>query len=97
MTKEATQTEASLLQVEVLRRAQMLLCEAQEEIKRLRSQVDYLAPRSEAYGAIVKVLGMISGPGQGYGPDVAWAIERFLQEHQSASASFSTEPSGSDN
>lgn len=53
-----------------------------EEIKMLRSAVDKLQPKAEAYDAITSILGLLPRPSQGYGEDLVWILNKQIQELQ---------------
>lgn len=63
-------------QVEMLRRAS-------NEIKHLRSQIDRLAPKADAYDKLSQVLGFFPQRGGGMGEDVAWMLDRRAADIES--------------
>lgn len=63
-------------------RAIDMLRRASDEIKSLRRQIDHLAPKAEAYDALVALIGMFPRPPQGYGEDVVWRLEQAISELQ---------------
>lgn len=50
------------------------------EIRALRAQVAELAPKAKAYDALVTVLGFVPRQSQGYGVDLAFQLERRVDE-----------------
>jgi hypothetical protein len=62
-----------------LKDACFLLQAAKEEIVSLRRQIQFLEPKAEAYDTLRKVIGLMpASNGIGYGRDVNWDIDRFL-------------------
>ncbi len=59
--------------IEMMRRASA-------EIKVLRSEVDRLAPKAEAYDSLRAVLNLLPQRSQGYGEDVAWMLDKRVKE-----------------
>lgn len=54
-----------------------------QEIKFLRRQVDVLTPRAEAYDVLAKTINSLSPrQSQGVGEDVAWTLDKRIQEIQ---------------
>lgn len=54
-----------------------------QEIKFLRRQVDALTPMAEAYDVLAKTINSLSPrQGQGMGEDVAWMLDKRIQEIQ---------------
>ncbi|AYD02209.1 hypothetical protein [Neorhizobium sp. NCHU2750] len=56
---------------------------ASDEIKALRGQIAFLAPKAQAYDALVVVLGMIPARPQTMGEDLAGLLDRrvhFLKD-----------------
>lgn len=52
------------------------------EIRELRSRVDTLQPKAEAYDNIAIVLNLIPRRSQGYGEDLIWVLQKRIQELQ---------------
>ena len=53
---------------------------ASAEIKDLRRQIDRLAPKAHAYDNLSAVLRLLPQPSQGYGEDVAFLLDRRIEE-----------------
>lgn len=60
-------------QIEMMRRVS-------SEIKALRSEIDRLAPKADAYEKLSQVLALLPRPSQGYGEDVAWTLDKRIAE-----------------
>lgn len=60
-----------------------MLQRCSEEIAMLRAQRDALAPKAEAYDAIVRILGLLPTQSRGYGEDLNWTIKKRIAELQS--------------
>lgn len=60
---------------------------AASEIKYLRAQVEALRPKAEAYDLMSKVVHhSLPGAPQGYSEDIAWRIEREIEEVEADNA-----------
>lgn len=58
---------------------------AAEEIKMLRGRIASLQPKADAYDLLEKVVHhSLPGAQQGYGEDVAWRIEKAVEEVEAA-------------
>ena len=55
-----------------------------EEIRQLRKSNAELAPKADAYDALLQVLNMIPQPSRGYGEDLVWKLEKEIAELQEA-------------
>lgn len=54
---------------------------AASEIKMLRAQIDALRPKAEAYDLLSKIVHhSLPGAPQGYSEDIAWRIEREIEQ-----------------
>lgn len=73
---DKTKSHAELLQE--LDRAKGLLREAGQEIRNLRQTLGYVQPKAKAYDLVVRIAAYLPHPPQGYGVDVAWQIDNFL-------------------
>jgi hypothetical protein len=47
-----------------------------EEIKALRAQIQFLAPKAQAYDSIVMILGLVPQQRQGMTEDLAFLLDR---------------------
>lgn len=61
------------------REAERLLRAAQQEIETLRRHVSILVPKADAYDAMLTLTRMIPQGNVGYGVDLHWEINRFLE------------------
>ena len=60
-----------------------MLQRCSEEISMLCAQRDALAPKAEAYDAIVRILSLLPTQSRGYGEDLNWVIKKRIAELQS--------------
>jgi hypothetical protein len=51
-----------------------------EEITSLRRRIDHLQPKADAYDNLALVLHLLPQPSVGMGEDLAWTLERRIQE-----------------
>ena len=49
------------------------------EIEQLRRERDALAPRAEAYGALLAVLNLLPQPSRGMSEDIVWALKKRIE------------------
>ena len=57
-----------------------ILMHAHDEVVTLRRRIDALAPKAEAYDALLAVINRLSPtPQQSMGVDVAWRIKMLLE------------------
>lgn len=63
-----------------------MMTRASAEIKDLRRRIDDLAPKAEAYDAIIQILGLLPRGGIGMSEDVAWRLDKRIREIQEAQA-----------
>ena len=63
--------------IEMMRR-----CSA--EIKGLRSEIDRLAPKAQAYDDISTLLRLLPQRGVGCGEDLAWVLDKRIKEIEAA-------------
>jgi hypothetical protein len=56
------------------------LLRCKDEIQMLRSQIERLAPKAEAYDTLRQVLDLLPTRSGGYGPDVLWQIDSLLAQ-----------------
>lgn len=57
-----------------------MLNECRDEIASLRGQIAIMAPKAEAYDAMLQVLGMMQQPNRAYGEDFLGNLDRRLRE-----------------
>lgn len=69
-TKEPTTAEQNL----------QMMRSASDEIKGLRRTIDNLAPKADAYDAIRQLQSMMPRQSQGFGQDVAWALDKLIAD-----------------
>ncbi|MCB2117925.1 MAG: hypothetical protein R3D85_16475 [Paracoccaceae bacterium] len=50
------------------------------EIRSQRRQIEALEPQAEAFRVISRIVGLIPGPSQGYGEDIAWQLDKRIKE-----------------
>lgn len=65
---------------------------ASGEIKSLRAQIAALAPKADAYDSLKAVIGLLPRPSQGYGEDIAWMLDKRIEEILNAQVSAEPEP-----
>ncbi len=53
------------------------------EIKMLRSQIESLKPKAEAYDSLRTVLNLLPQPSQGRGEDLAWQLDKRILDLES--------------
>lgn len=63
-----------------------MMARCRDEIRQLRAVVDDLAPKAAAFEAIQQVLGMMPRTSGGAGPDLAWHLEKRIDELKKAAA-----------
>lgn len=51
-----------------------------QEILSLRSQIDRLEPKADAYDKMAIVLGLLPRPSVGMGEDVVWVLDKRMRE-----------------
>ncbi|MEQ1950942.1 hypothetical protein [Mesorhizobium sp. CN2-181] len=56
------------------------LARARNEIQGLRRHIEYLRPRSEAYGVIAKMACLVDGPSHPMTEDLVWEFDRKISE-----------------
>jgi hypothetical protein len=49
-----------------------------EEIRMLRSRIDELEPKAEAYTALVRLIGLLPQPPRAYAEDMVWRLEKEI-------------------
>lgn len=59
-----------------------MLSRCSTEIKDLRRQIDRLAPKAEAYDALLTVLNLLPKGNRSTGEDIAWLLDKRLSELQ---------------
>lgn len=57
-----------------------VMARCSSEIKGLRQTIDRLAPKADAYDNLVVVLGLLPRPSTGMGEDLAWKLDRRVEE-----------------
>jgi hypothetical protein len=50
------------------------------EIRELRSTIDRLRPKADAYDHIATLLGLLPRQSQAFGEDLAWRLEKRISE-----------------
>lgn len=50
------------------------------EIKDLRAQIARLEPKADAYDNLVTVLGLLPKTSRGFGEDLAWRLDKRIEE-----------------
>lgn len=55
---------------------------ASEEIKSLRRYIDILEPKAKAYDNMSALIGLLPRPSQGMGEDVAWKLDKRIEQLQ---------------
>jgi hypothetical protein len=58
---------------------------ASAEIKSLRRQIDILAPKAEAYDNMTALIGFLPRRAQGMSEDLAWRLDKRIDELKAAS------------
>lgn len=53
---------------------------ASDEIKSLRRRIEHLTPKADAYDNLVMVLNLLPKPSRGYEEDLAWKLDRRIEE-----------------
>jgi hypothetical protein len=69
----------TIMEPNELDQAKHLLQKACSDIRMLRDQVNFLQPKAEAWDVMSKVVQNMPNAPKGYGVDVRWEIENFLQ------------------
>jgi hypothetical protein len=64
--------------------ALQMMRRASDEIKGQRATIAKLQPKAEAYDAICAILGLLPGPSRGYTEDVAFLLDRRIEEIKKA-------------
>ncbi len=54
------------------------------EIKEMRRAIANLQPKADAYDKLSIVLGLLPQPSQGYGEDIAWKLDKRVEELKAA-------------
>lgn len=57
-----------------------MMARCREEILSLRRTIDVLAPKAEAYDHLTKVLNLLPERSQGVGIDLAWSLQKRIEE-----------------
>lgn len=60
--------------------ATQMMKRASGEIKSLRAQIATLAPKADAYDSLRAIIGLLPQRSQGYGEDVAWMLDKRIDE-----------------
>lgn len=63
-----------------------------DEIRQQRAIIDQLTPKAQAWEQLCKVLNLLPQPSQGYGEDLAWRLEKRIDELKAAMAKPDTTP-----
>jgi hypothetical protein len=64
--------------------AMQMMRRASDEIKGLRATIERLQPKAEAYDSLRAVLDLLPRPSRGYGEDVAFLLDRRIEEIKKA-------------
>ena len=73
------------------REALEMMARCKEEILLLRSRIDRLQPKADAYDNIAAVLRLLPQPSAGQGEDFVWRLNKRIQELQSEPAPVRTD------
>lgn len=57
---------------------------ASGEIKSLRSHIERLQPKADAYDNMGRILALLPQPSRGMGEDVAWMLDKRIRELEQA-------------
>jgi hypothetical protein len=57
-----------------------MMSRCSDEIKAQRRQIELLRPKAEAFDVLKTVVSLIPGPSHGYGEDVAWRLDKRIEE-----------------
>jgi hypothetical protein len=57
-----------------------VMARCSSEIKGLRGTIERLAPKADAYDNLVVVLGLLPRPSTGMSEDLAWKLDRRIEE-----------------
>lgn len=60
-----------------------MMMRCKEEILSLRRTIDRLTPKADAYDQMSKVLNLLPERSQGMGVDLAWSLQKRIEELQS--------------
>jgi hypothetical protein len=78
VSEDAGQAPETPVEISELDQAKHLLHMAVSEISSLRREVEFLQPKADAWDVMSRVVKNIPQSGKGYGIDVRWQIEAFL-------------------
>jgi hypothetical protein len=78
------------------REAIEMMTRCMEAIRGQRRHIQAIEPQAEAFRVISKIVGLIPGPSQGYGEDLAWMLEKRIKELKAneADGNIKCEPEG---
>jgi hypothetical protein len=69
------------------REAVEMMTRCKHEIQNLRSQIDRLKPKADAYDNLAIVLSLLPRQSMGMGEDLVWVLDKRMRELKEASAS----------
>lgn len=75
--------------IEMMRRAS-------SEIKDLRARISTLAPKAEAYDNMAALIDLLPKRSQGMSEDVAWKLDKRIEELKTAMAAEKEKTNGTD-
>ena len=75
--------------IEMMRRAS-------SEIKDLRARISTLAPKAEAYDNMAALIDLLPKRSQGMSEDVAWKLDKRIEELKTAMAAEKEKTNGAD-
>lgn len=55
-----------------------------DEIRHQRMMIDHLTPKAQAWDQICKVLNLMPQPSQGFAEDLAWQLDKRIDELKAA-------------
>ncbi|MFK0330890.1 hypothetical protein ACIQUB_07180 [Rhizobium sp. NPDC090275] len=62
-----------------------------DEIKELRATIDRLRPKADAYDSVCIILGLLPRRSESFGEDLAWKLDRRIDELKKAKAPVPTD------
>lgn len=69
---------------------------ASSEIKDLRARISTLAPKAEAYDNMAALIDLLPKRSQSMGEDVAWKLDKRIEELKTAMAAEKEKTNGTD-
>jgi hypothetical protein len=57
-----------------------MMVRCRNEIRSQRATIEQLMPKAQAWDQLCKVLNLLPQPSQGYGEDLAWRLDKRIEE-----------------